>query len=165
MFDESHEGRPITGKTVLIALIAFFGVVGAVNAVMIRAATSTFSGVETENAYQAGLAFNRQLAAVAEQEARHWQVNAEVVRQSPGRAELIVRIRDRSNAPVTDIDLAARLMHPADARRDHSVALTGIGAGTFSGEIDAEPGQWDLNIDIGRSGETLFRSKSRLTLR
>lgn len=165
MAKKARGERQITGKSVLIAFIAFFGVVGAVNAIMIRAAVSTFSGVETENAYRVGLAFNRELAAVAAQDARHWQVDAELVRQAQGHAELVIRVRDGLNAPVTTLELAARLTHPADARRDHRIELTEVGAGTFKGQIDAEPGQWDLSIDARRGGDALFRSKSRLALR
>ena len=45
-------GRPkeVTGRMVLACLLAFFAVVAGVNALMIRAAVSTFGGVETENA-------------------------------------------------------------------------------------------------------------------
>ena len=41
------------------------------NVVMIRAAISTFGGVETAKPYQAGLAFKREIAAARAQEARH----------------------------------------------------------------------------------------------
>ena len=52
----------LTGRMVLACLVAFFAIVFGVNAIMIRAAMSTFGGVETQNAYQAGLAFNHQQA-------------------------------------------------------------------------------------------------------
>jgi nitrogen fixation protein FixH len=39
--------RKLTGRHVLLGLVAFFGVVFAVNAVLVRAAISTFGGVET----------------------------------------------------------------------------------------------------------------------
>ena len=54
---------------VLICLVAFFAVVAGVNGIMIRAAVSTFGGVETGNAYQAGLAFAQEIAAVEAQDA------------------------------------------------------------------------------------------------
>ena len=50
----------------LVCLVAFFGVVAAVNAVHDPAAVSTFGGVETESSYQAGLAFSREIAAAAD---------------------------------------------------------------------------------------------------
>ena len=39
--------KPLTGRSVLFMLIAFFGLVIAVNIVMVRAAISTFGGVDT----------------------------------------------------------------------------------------------------------------------
>ena len=57
VFTESGEARPreLTGRMVLIWLVAFFAVVAAVNAIMIDAAISTFAGLESDSPYQAGL--------------------------------------------------------------------------------------------------------------
>src|SRR5262245_30122302 len=66
----------VTGRMVLAALLGFFGLVAGVNAAMIYAAVSTFGGVETESSYRAGLAFAREAATVAAQDARHWSVTA-----------------------------------------------------------------------------------------
>ena len=63
-------GRPLTGRAVLAMLLGFFGLVIAVNLVMVRAAISTFGGVDTPSSYQAGLAFKAEEAAVAAQDAR-----------------------------------------------------------------------------------------------
>ena len=57
------QGRELTGRMVLIWLVGFFAVVGAVNAVMIGAAISTFAGLEHDSPYQAGLAFDQEIAA------------------------------------------------------------------------------------------------------
>jgi nitrogen fixation protein FixH len=48
-------------------------VVVVVNAVMITYAIGTFPGLQTEDAYRKGLAYNRTLAAAREQEERGWQ--------------------------------------------------------------------------------------------
>ena len=45
--ETSAARRELTGRMVLICLVAFFAIVAGVNAVMIRAAVSTFGGVET----------------------------------------------------------------------------------------------------------------------
>ena len=55
----SARTRELTGKHVLFCLVGFFAVVFAVNAVMMRAATSTFGGVETASSYKAGLMFEQ----------------------------------------------------------------------------------------------------------
>jgi nitrogen fixation protein FixH len=150
---------------VLVCLVAFFAVVVGVNVVMIRAATSTFGGVETENAYQAGLAFNREHAAALAQDARHWSVTADLARRSDETAALVVRLRDGAGAPVTAVVVDARLVHPANAHRDHRIVLRELAGGQFDGAAEVPPGQWDLLIDVSRDGAELFRSKSRVVLR
>ena len=59
------QGRELTGRTVLMWLVGFFAVVGAVNAIMIGAAISTFAGLEHDSPYQAGLAFDPGATRVA----------------------------------------------------------------------------------------------------
>ena len=54
--------RQWTGWTVLITLLGFFGVIFAVNGVMIYAALSTLSGTDTDSAYQAGLQYEQEVA-------------------------------------------------------------------------------------------------------
>src|SRR5262245_38384999 len=72
--------REVTGRTVFVCLVAFFGIVAGVNAVMIRFAVSTFGGVETTSAYQAGLAFRHETSAMKEQDELGWDVVANVAR-------------------------------------------------------------------------------------
>ena len=156
----------LTGRTVLIALLGFFAVVGGANAVLVYAATSTFGGVEVASSYKAGLKFQDELAAVRAQDALHWQVDAKLDHRADGAAEVTVSLRQPNGFPVTAVDVAARLAHPADARRDHAVDMRAAGAGLFKGVSDAElTSQWDLVIDVTREGRNLFRSKSRVGLK
>src|SRR4028119_1468477 len=66
----SRAPRILTGRMVLYYFIAFFGVVFAMNFFMVRVAISSFSGVETESAYKAGLSFKNDLAAAHAPDAR-----------------------------------------------------------------------------------------------
>ena len=65
---QGQSGRPLTGAMVLAMLLAFFGIVIAVNLVMFRLASSTFSGLEERNAYTAGISHNRALLAAKAQD-------------------------------------------------------------------------------------------------
>jgi nitrogen fixation protein FixH len=163
----SRERRPkeLTGRMVLLCLIAFFAIVAGVNAVMITAAISTFGGVETANAYQAGLAFATEEAAARAQEARQWRVNASLQRGSNGIAAIELSARDKNGWPLAELDASVSLIHPADRRLDHIVAMQADGVGRFQGAANAAPGQWDLVIELSRDGERLFRSKERVILR
>src|SRR5262249_34298766 len=100
MFPVTREFR-LTGRIVFVCLVLFFATIAAVNAIMIRAATVTFGGVETANAYQAGLAFNRAHAAAVAQDGRHWNVAANLTRGADGTATLVVSLHDGAGKPVS----------------------------------------------------------------
>ncbi len=157
-------GRPLTGRKVLAMLVAFFGVVFTVNFVMLRLATGTFGGVETDSAYREGLAFNGQLAAARAQDERGWKVDAALSRGADG---VLVRIdvKDKAGLGVTGLDGNVVLARPADRREDRSAALLRDPDGRYQAVLkDLDPGAWDLVIRFDRSGERLFLSKSRVIL-
>jgi nitrogen fixation protein FixH len=163
--NKRKQTRELTGRAVLFWLIGFFGLVFAVNAVLVQAATWTFGGLETGSSYKAGLMFERELASARRQEALHWRIGGTLVRDASGQAVLNVSARNAQGAPLTGLSAEARLAHPADARLDHVVSLSQIGAGQFRGQATAQPGQWELIIDLYRGGERQFRTRSRITLR
>src|ERR671912_3031619 len=84
--------RPITGRSVLIYFISFFGIIFAMNFYMVRVASSSFSGVETESAYKAGLSFKNDVAAAHAQDARHWAVEASL--QRGDATSVVITARD-----------------------------------------------------------------------
>ena len=148
----------------LACLVAFFALVAAANAVLIRAAVSTFGGVEAGNAYQAGLAFARERTEAAAQDSLRWQVDAKV---APVRGETLVEIvaRDATGTPLAGLAAYARLAHPTDKRLDRTVELTRTGVGRFEGRSAPATGQWTLEIDIERGDARVFRSRNRIFLR
>lgn len=157
--------RELTGKTVLFCLIGFFGVVAAVNAIMIRAAVTTFAGTEISSAYKAGLAYKQEEAAALAQAALNWQVEGRIVRTPSGEAALSIDVRDKNRSPVYGIDISARLMHPLNARLDHDIALARAADGSFRGMTGAAAGQWTLTVEVMRDGDRVYRTKSRVVLK
>ncbi|AXK82748.1 nitrogen fixation protein FixH [Pseudolabrys taiwanensis] len=156
--------REVTGRAVLVWLVCFFGVVFVVNGVMIKAATSTFGGVETASSYKAGLMFKQEIAAAEQQDERHWKIDGTLKRNGAGEAVLDFTARDASGAPLTGLTADATLVHPADARLDHAIKVDRVGAGRFHGESAAPRGQWELLVDLYRDGDRVFRSRSRVSL-
>ena len=156
--------RELTGRMVLICLVSFFAVVAGVNAVMIKAAVSTFGGVETENSYQAGLAFTGQIVASRVQDALHWRVDAKVL---PNATTTLIEltVTDDGGMPPTGLQAAGLLAHPTDKRADRALSFEEQGLGKFRGHAAAAHGQWILEIELSRSGERLFRSRNRVFLR
>ncbi len=156
--------REVTGRTVLVWLVAFFGIVALVNVVMIRAAVSTYGGLETESSYQAGLAFARESADARAQDALHWQVDARFSSVRDGTRTLVIDARGPDGRPLGGLAATARLVHPADQRDDHTVALQETRPGEFRGTAMAAAGQWDLVLELARDGARVFRSKNRIML-
>ncbi len=157
--------RELTGRAVLLWLLAFFGLVFAVNGIMVKAATSTFGGVETQSSYKAGLQFEQEAARAHAQDELHWRVDGHVARDAAGDAALDIAVRDAAGKPVVGITAEARLAHPADERLDHDIDLRPAGAGAFRGAVQAQAGRWDLIVDLYRGGERVFRSRSEVVLR
>ena len=162
--NDNARPRPVTGRMVLFCLIGFFAVVAGVNAIMIRAAVSTFSGVETASAYQAGQSFEREADAARAQNQRHWQVRADV-RAADGKTLVEIDARDGSGRPLSGLEATAQLHHPTDRRADQTMALREDASGHFRGATGAVIGQWDVVIELSRDGERMFRSRNRVMLR
>lgn len=156
--------RQITGRMVLFGLIGFFGVVFAANAVMITFALTTFGGLETRNAYQAGLSFKNEIAAARTQETRHWEVPAKLSATGEG-TRIDVAPKDASGAPLVGYEVSVAFEHPADRRRDREAVLPEFSPGEYRGVLDVPNGQWELVIEILQRGERVYRSRSRIVLR
>jgi len=165
MSASNRKPRELTGRAVLLWIVGFFAVVFAVNGVLVQAATSTFRGMETGSSYQAGLKFRDDMESAQRQENLHWQVEGKLLHDAAGDAVLGISARDRQGAPLAGLTAVAHLAHPADARLDQTIALKDIGGGAFRGETQAQPGQWELIVDLFRGEERQFRSRSRVTLR
>ncbi|MFD2250694.1 nitrogen fixation protein FixH [Pseudochelatococcus lubricantis] len=176
--------RRLTGRTVLLCLIGFFGAVAAVNVVMIRAAISTHGGAEKISSYRAGLNFARDREAAEAQKALGWQVDVMLphragtvgLKPAGGHGCLVpqhacvatgatsVSVRDAQGRPLAGLEATLVLAHPTDSRRDRSIPLADRGNGIYEADIAVTPGNWNLDLDIERNGEQMFRSSSRVVL-
>lgn len=156
--------RELTGRAVLLMLLAFFGVVITVNVIMARFAVSTFAGVETESSYKAGLAFTVEHQAAERQAAMHWKVEVALASTGGADREVSVTVRDAAGKPLTGLVADGELAHPTDARRDVALDLVPLGEGRYRARTEAGAGQWDLVIDFAQGGERVFRSKNRVQL-
>jgi nitrogen fixation protein FixH len=159
-----REARPITGRFVLVAFVTFFGVIAAVNAVMMTLAIRTMPGLDVRNGYVASQAMNGELDAMRRQAERGWTADVTMMLKA-GHAPLSVSFADRANAPVTGLEVTARLAHPALTRADLSIMLIETHPGHYAAEVsDIQPGGWALVIEARRSGERVFASRNRIVL-
>jgi nitrogen fixation protein FixH len=157
--------RPLTGRKVLFMLIGFFGVVFAVNGAMMKLAIQTLPGTEVDSAYSASLAYEKEIAAARDQNARNWKVDAHIQLAPDGGATLQVEARDSSGLPMTRLNFQGRFERPADRRADQAIVLAEVASGVYRGSAPLiGPGQWDLVLEGDSAGQRMFLSKNRVLL-
>ncbi|WJR80196.1 FixH family protein [Bradyrhizobium sp. NP1] len=157
--------RPITGRFVLIAVVAFFAVVISVNVVMMRLAIATLPGTEVDSAYAASLAYQKEIQAAQQQAMRNWKVDAHIERGADGVATLNIDARDGDGAPLTGLAVFARLERPTDRRADQAFELAASGSAYRGTARGVAAGQWELVIEADANGQRLFRSRNRIVLK
>ena len=157
--------RPLTGRTVLFCLLAFFGVVFAANGVLIKLAIDTLPGTDVDSAYKASLAYNAEIRAADIQAGRAWSVVGHVERRADGQALVRVEARDAANVPLTGLSFSVRMSRPADQRADRVAPLSEREAGLYRGQLfEVAPGQWDVVLEASGGAERLFLSRNRVIL-
>lgn len=155
--------KPLTGRTVLFALLGFFAVVAAVNAVFIFYALRTHPGLSEDNAYQTGIAYNGVLADAEAQRRLGWHI-ALALSESPQR-ELTLRVLGRDGAPIAAQRVTAQLRRPGLEAADHEIALIAAGPGLWrASTADLAAGNWDVHVEIARDGAAPYRTEWRVLI-
>jgi nitrogen fixation protein FixH len=135
------------------ALCGIFAVFLIANGIMVYFAGESWTGLETEGAYEKGLAYNDTIAAAAAQAALGWQVDIQAGPADQGEAWVDVRLEDREGRPIVARQVWARLVRPTSEGHDRETALASLGAGHYRGVIDLPlPGQWDLRVRVEHAG-------------
>lgn len=143
-----------TGRHITVILVAFFGVVIAVNVLMARLATSTFGGVTVENSYVASQHFNRWLDEADAERALGWQ--AAVLRAPDGH--LAVRL---TGVPAGPAKVTAVARHPLGRLPDQPLQFAASGDGGFTSTSALPEGRWTLRLQVQAGGKQ-WRTESEL---
>lgn len=156
----------LTGRHVFYILLGFFGVVFAVNGLLVFYAVTGFSGVETKNAYEAGLAFNRELNALHEQNERGWKVTVERSVTTNGAMAFKIQPKDHEGNILTGLSVSAQFKRPVDAALDRAVSLKEVESGVYETAVALPAvGQWIFELTALRGDHELFRSRNRIMVK
>lgn len=142
--------RQFTGRHMAMILIAFFGVVIAVNVAMARLASSTFGGVVVENTYVASQEFNRWLDEAKHENALGWSAT---VRRAANDT-----ISVHLTGGPADTMLSAEARHPLGQAPDRSLTFTSQGNGSFVSQQPLPPGRWIVRF-TARAGKAIWRTE------
>jgi nitrogen fixation protein FixH len=153
----------LTGRTVLIWLIATFAVVLGVNGFFIARAIGTYPGEDVHDPYLQGIGFNRTLAERHHQATLGWQASVEAKRSAAATTITVTLVDPRRALPAT-LNLTGELRHPTDAERDRVLVFTRHDANTFIGRTSVvAAGSWD--VVVRAKGNVPFEATRRLWLR
>jgi nitrogen fixation protein FixH len=123
----------------------------------------TFSGLDSDNPYDAGLAYNKEIAAARAQTELGWTVD--LTRTAGADAtEVAVTVKDKAGQPVSGLDVTLHFFYPATRKLDRQVSAPAIADGVYAGAAPLQPGRWDVEVDVTRNGERQFRSRNQLTV-
>ena len=146
--------RRLTGRHVLFAMLAFFGVVIATNAVFVVLALDTWTGVSTDDAYRRGLDYNTVLRAAEDQKALGWTGEIAFEPLGEGQGRIAATFTDRNGNALEHLTVRAEVRRPTHEGHDHEVALDRSGPGRYGAELTLPlRGQWDVRLHAeGRDG-------------
>ena len=158
-----HAGKPLTGRGVFLWLAGFFGVVFAVNIFFMVVALDTWSGLESDDAYSAGLQFNKTLDARQDQKSRGWAGAVRTIVKPDGSHDLVAEFKDRSGQPLSQLSVMADIVRPTHAGYDLQLELTPTGDGAYRAALRLPlDGIWDVHLNAEGRGNEHFYGKSRI---
>ena len=161
---ENGKEKKLTGKHVLIWIFCFFGVMFIANGFFIYYANTSWPGVEVQSPYNESQNFDSKIEEARKQEARGWQLTAELKR-SQNDVYLVVDAKDKLGNPLRDLTLKAEIGRPANEENDQKLELDGRGEGIYQAKLGPlDPGRWRVKIEAFEKDELKFRSVGQTTL-
>jgi len=149
-----------TGGWIPWVFVGLFLIVLAVNGTMITIAVSTFTGLETTNAYEKGLTYNNRLDALSEQDRLGWGAVLDATPSGDQRVTLAFGLRDQLGNPITSADVQATLLRPVQEGFDLEIRLDDQGNGNYSAAVDLPlAGQWDIQLTAKARNQTYHLAK------
>jgi len=133
--------RTFTGRHMLAAMVAFFGVIVAVNLTMAAFAMKSWTGLVVKNSYVASQEFNDRAEAGRARAALGWQGE---LAYSDGELRYTLVHDNGSAVALTDVQVA--LGRPAYEAEDATIALAPMGDGGFGSSVELDDGQWIVRV-------------------
>ena len=135
-----------TGWHMLGIMVAFFGVIIAVNITMAYKAVSSWSGLVVKNTYVASHEFNDKAETGKEQAALQWQ-------SQPTFAEGVFtwRLTDREGKAVTLTGGTVDFKRPVGDVHDTKVSLTVAEEGVLTAPLELGEGAWIMEVNADAS--------------
>jgi len=149
-----------TGRHMLLIMLAFFGVIIAVNVTMAMFATRSWTGFVVKNSYVASQEFNEKAERGRAQAALGWTATLAI----DGSA-VRYRLTDRAGAPVATSSVNAVFRRPTSDTEDRTFALEAGSEGWHVTPATLHDGVWIVEIDAEAGLEQPYRDVRRIVLK
>jgi nitrogen fixation protein FixH len=135
--------------------VGCMAIVVLVNAGMVAAALTTYSGLAHRDAFGRGVAYNKVIENVERQERLGWKVDLRLGEvRAEGVQSLAVSLRDASDTALGGARVSAMLRRPVENVAPVEIAFDEHGIGSYAaGPVALRRGQWDVRLVVERAGE------------
>lgn len=151
--------RPFTGRHMLLVMLAFFGVIIAVNVVLAVLAADSWTGLVVKNSYVASQDFSETAAEARRQDALGWSPRLDY---RPGRLRLV--LDGPRGEPLRGVAVTARIGRPVHENDDRLVALPEREAGIYETPLELAPGLWQVETLAENGNGDQLRRIFRITV-
>jgi nitrogen fixation protein FixH len=145
-----HSIGRFTGWHMTAILVAFFGVVVAVNVVMARFAVGTFGGTVVDNSYVASQNYNRWLAAAERQSQLGWETKL-----SLDRSRRLAVQADKAGIPLSSLTINGIASHPLGRAPSIPLSFAASPNGGYVSQQRLPQGRWKIALSLKSGSDTL----------
>lgn len=171
--EQQRLGEKMTdGRRSLIPFwfVGFFAVVLLANGALVYFAVNSWTGLETEQPYSKGLAYNRVLETEKQQAALGWRVVLEFAPDDSGEGApqagtVILKAADGDGLPLDGARAEIRFIRPTHEGYDRDLILESRGGGLYQAHVELPlGGVWDIRASLRADGNA-HRVTQRIVVR
>ena len=151
--------REFQGIHFLLCMVAFFGVIIAVNITMAVMASKSWTGLVVKNTYVASQEFNGKLEQARAQRALGLHSELQYA-----NGTLLFTLKDRDGKALLAENVEVKIGRPAFEQSDRVYSLGKTADGAFQLDTDLAQGEWSLTIAAEADGNH-YRRDARIFVR
>ncbi|MER8956334.1 FixH family protein [Mesorhizobium sp. M0833] len=159
MTARTQKTREFTGRQMLFTILAFFGVVIAVNLTMATLANTSWTGLVVENTYVASQQFNKKAEEGRAQAALGWTGKLTIA-----WGEVRYSLTDAAGKRVPLHGVKVLFRHPAFEKEDKSVTLALTSGQEFAAQHMPSDGVWIVEVDADAGLDKPYREVRRIMI-
>lgn len=149
-------------RKALLIILGGFSIVLAANSALVYFALSSWTGLETEQHFAKGLAYNDDLEAARRQQDLGWQMQLATTFSDATTGNIGITLLDREGRPLNDLTVKVFAVRPTHSGYDREFLASPKADGVYQAMF-ALPlqGVWDLRV-VARRGDSDFQRVERV---